>query len=109
MTDGRESSITRWRVLQMLNTDRLHQYLRLADELSHVASKEELTEFARLLAINVAHYESRFGAFPIDETLDTAYSENPNQAQIDLTARGMETFVGVLGGIVRGFEPKPSH
>lgn len=49
------------------------------------------------------------GALPLDETLQMAYSEEPNQAQIDLMARSMETMVGVLGGIVQGFEPKQNH
>jgi len=38
-----------------------------------------------------------------------AYAEEPNDAQVKLLTRGMETIVGVLGGIVQGFEPKPSH
>jgi len=54
----------------------------------------------RLLAINIAHYESAYGALPLDDTLEMAYSDEPNQAQIDLMTRGMGTMVGVLGGIV---------
>lgn len=88
---------------------RFQQYLQLADQLASVATKEDLAECARLLAINIAHYESVYGALPLDETLQMVYSETPNQAQIDLMARGMETMVGVLGGIVQGFEPKPNH
>ena len=41
--------------------------------------------------------------------LEMAYAEEPNQAKIDLMSRDMETMVGVLGGIVQGFEPKPTH
>lgn len=70
---------------------------------------EDLAECARLLAINLAHYESVHGALPLDETLEIAYTEEPNQAQIDLMSRGMETMVGVLGGIVQGFEPKSNN
>lgn len=73
------------------------------------ASKEDIAECARILAINTAHYESVYGALPLDETLAVAYADEPNQAQIDLMARGMETLVGVLGGIVQGFEPKTAH
>ena len=93
----------------MTNMNRFQQYLQLADQLASVATKEDLAECARLLAINIAHYESVYGALPLDETLQMVYSETPNQAQIDLMARGMETMVGVLGGIVQGFEPKPNH
>ncbi|HOY70266.1 MAG TPA: hypothetical protein PL131_11030 [Methylotenera sp.] len=93
----------------MPDLNRFQQYLKLADQLASFASKEELAECARLLAINIAHYESVHGALPLDETLQMAYSEEPNQAQIDLMTRGMETMVGVLGGIVQGFEPKQNH
>ena len=62
-----------------------------------------------MLSINIAHYESKYGHLPLDETLSMAYTDEPNQAQMDLMARGMETFVGVLGGIVQGFDDKSSH
>jgi hypothetical protein len=93
----------------MPNMHLFKQYLQAADQLINVATKEELAECARLLAINIAHYESVHGALPLDQTLEMAYTEEPNQSQIDLMSRGMETMVGVLGGIVQGFEPKPSH
>lgn len=88
---------------------RFQQYLQLADQLAKAATKEDLAECARLLAINIAHYESVHGALPLDETLEMAYVEEPNQAQIDLMTRGMETMVGVLGGIVQGLESNPHH
>jgi hypothetical protein len=90
----------------MPDMKKFNQFLNLADQLSFAATKEDLAECARLLAINIAHYESVYGALPIDETLEMAYSDQPNQAQIDLMTRGMETVVGVLGGIVQGFEEK---
>ena len=93
----------------MTDMYRFNQYLTLADQLANMATKEDLAECARLLAINIAHYESVHGPLPLAETLEMAYSDEPNQAQIDLMTRGMETMVGVLGGIVQGFEPKNSH
>ena len=76
----------------------------MPDQRPKAAAKEDLAECARLLAINIAHYESVYGALPLDETLEMAYAEEPNQAQIDLMTRGMETMVGVLGGIVQWFD-----
>jgi hypothetical protein len=52
-----------------------------------------------LLAINIAHSESVHGPLPLVQTLEMAYMDEPNQEQIDLMTRGMETMVGVLGGI----------
>jgi hypothetical protein len=85
------------------------QHLTLADQLAQVASKDDLAECARLLAMNVAHYESKYGALPLDGTIVMLDADKPNQEQIDLMVKGMETRVGVLGGIIQGFEPKPSH
>lgn len=93
----------------MTDMYRFNQYLTLADQLAKVSTKEDLVECARLLAINVAHYQSVYGALPLEETLEMAYAEIPNQAQIDLMTSGMETLVGVLGGIMQGFDTKPSH
>lgn len=93
----------------MADIELFKKTLQLSDQLVRFASKEDIAECARLLAINIAHYESVHGALPLDETLEMAYAEEPNQAQIDLMSRGMETMVGVLGGIVQGFDPKPSH
>ena len=93
----------------MADMQQFRQYLSLADQLVNFASKEDLAECARLLAINVAHYESVYGELPLDETLAMAYAEEPNDAQLKLLTRGMETMVGVLGGIVQGFEPNPIH
>ena len=93
----------------MVDMSQFQQYLKVADQLTSVATKEDLAECARLLAINIAHYESKYGQLPLDETLAMAYADKPNQAQLDLMARGLETLVGVLGGIVQGFDEKTSH
>ena len=85
------------------------QYLDLADQLTQVASKEDLAECARLLALNVAHYESKYGQLPLDETLAMLEAEEPNQEQLELMTKGMETMVGVLGSLIQGFEPKAPH
>jgi len=56
---------------------RFNQYLTLADQLASVATKDDLAECARLLAINVAHYQSAYGELPLDETLEMAYDLPP--------------------------------
>ena len=93
----------------MVDMSQFQQYLKVADQLTSVASKEDLAECARLLAINIAHYQSKYGQLLLDESLAMAYADKPNQAQLDLMARGLETLVGVLGGIVQGFDEKTSH
>lgn len=93
----------------MLDMEKFKQTLQVCDQLINIVTKDDLAECVRLLAINIAHYESVHGALPLDETLEMAYAEEPNQAQIDLMTRGMDTVIGILSGIVQGFEPKPTH
>ena len=79
-------------------------YYTLADRLIEKVSKEDLAETARLLALNIAHYQSRFGELPLSETLAMLGTANPNDEQIELLNNGMEIFVGVLGNLVSGID-----
>lgn len=78
------------------------QYYKLADQLIDKVSKEDIAECARLLAINVAHYQSKYGELPLDETLALIGMKKPNEEQMQLMTAGMEIFVGVLGSVVSG-------
>ena len=78
------------------------QYYALADKLIAEASKEALAECARLLALNLAHYEMHYGALPLDETLAALSATEPNDDQAEMLTRGMESFVGVLGNVLSG-------
>nr|SPS06241.1 conserved protein of unknown function [Candidatus Nitrotoga fabula] len=78
------------------------QYYQLADQLIEKSSKEEIAECARLLALNVAHYQSRFGELPLEERQAMLSMSYPNEEQFRLVTSGMEILVGVLGNIVGG-------
>jgi hypothetical protein len=82
---------------RMADLDLFKEYNQLADRLIEVATKEELAETARLLALNVAHYQSRFGELPLEGMLAMLSVATPNEEQAALLASGMETLVGVLG------------
>ncbi len=45
------------------------EYNKLADTLIAQATKEQIAECARLLALNVAHYKMKYGDLPLEETL----------------------------------------
>lgn len=86
----------------MSDLSTFEQYYKLADRLIEKVSKEDLAECARLLALNLAHYQSKYGELPLDETLAMIGMGNPNVEQIQLMAAGMEIMVGVLGNVVSG-------
>lgn len=65
-------------------------------------SKDDIAETARLLAMNLAHYQSKFGDMPLEETLAVLNVDRPNESQLHLLVSGMENLVGVLGMVREG-------
>ena len=86
----------------MSDLSSFEQYNKLADLLIEKVSKEDVAECARLLAMNVAHYQMKYGELPLDERLAMIGMNKPNEEQIQLMAEGMEILVGVLGNVVVG-------
>jgi Staphylococcal nuclease homologue len=85
----------------------LQQYTLLVDELVLHAGKEELAACARLLAMNVAHYEMRYGALPLEEQLMLEGEFRDRHAE--LVTMAMETMAGVLGTVIQGLDKKIEH
>lgn len=86
----------------MADLSTFEQYYKLADMLIEKATKEQVAECARLLALNVAHYQGKFGQVPLEETLALLDAEEPSDDQAKLLVVGMETLVGVLGTVCSG-------
>lgn len=86
----------------MADLSTFQQYYRLADALIENASKVQLAECARLLALNLAHYQGLYGEVPLNEVQAALDVSEPNDAQLKLLARGMENLVGVLGNVLSG-------
>ena len=84
------------------------QYYKLADQLIEKSTQEDIAECARLLALNVAHYQSKYGELPLDDTLAMIGMTKPNEEQLQLMANGMEVLVGVLGSVCSGLD-QPRH
>lgn len=85
----------------MADLSTFEQYYRLADKLIADATKEQLAECCRLLALNIAHHQSKHGEIPLDETLAMIDGE-PNDEQLQLLTDGMVNLVGMLGNILSG-------
>jgi hypothetical protein len=86
----------------MADLSTFQQYYRLADALIENASREQLAECARLLALNLAHYQELYGEVPLEDTLTVLSASEPNDGQSRLLALGMENLVGVLGNVLSG-------
>jgi hypothetical protein len=49
----------------MPDLSNFEQYYKMADQLIEQATKEQLAECARLLALNLAHHQSKHGEIPL--------------------------------------------
>ena len=72
-------------------------YDQLADQLMGVATKEQVAEAARLLAMNLAHYQLRYGELPLRDFEAMMRAQAPDEEMQAILARGVEALVGVLG------------
>jgi hypothetical protein len=72
------------------------QTYELADMLIRKATKEQLAECARLLALNLAHHQIKHGEIPVDETLASLRSFERNDEHLKLPMEGMLNLIGVL-------------
>lgn len=88
----------------MADLSSFQQYYKLADVLFEQSSKEQLAECARLLALNLAHYQGLYGEVPLGETLAILDASEPSDDQSKLLADGMEILVGVLGNVLSGLD-----
>ena len=86
----------------MTDLSRFTEHYKLADLLIDQASKEQLAECARLLALNLAHYQGLYGEVPLSDTLALLDATEPNDEQALLLTDGMEVLIGVLGSVLSG-------
>ncbi len=71
-------------------------YARLADQLIERATKEQLADVAKLLAINIGWYQHKYGDVPQDVLLQTLRTEHLDQGALELLADGMQNLVSAL-------------
>ena len=76
--------------------ERFKQYYRLTQRMVEEVDKETLVEAARILAMNVAHYRSKYGELPLEETIELLHAETVNDSQAKLLADGMENLAAVI-------------
>ena len=76
--------------------ERFKQYYRLIERMIKEVEKEVLAEAARILAMNVAHYRSKYGELPLEESIALLHAETINDSQAKLLADGMENLAAVI-------------
>lgn len=82
------------------------EYMKVEAELMKLATKEDVLQAARLIALNLAHYELKYGELPLDEVLATLTTDNPNDKQIEMLNKGMQVLIGMLGNQIQGLDER---
>jgi hypothetical protein len=59
-------------------------------------ARRHIAEAARLLALNVGHYQLKFGALSLENFADMLRDQTINPVTAELLMTGMQQFVGVL-------------
>jgi hypothetical protein len=87
-------------------------YSRLADALIERATKDQLADVARLLALNCGYYQQRHGDVPQDTLLKMVRAETLDQDTLALLSAGMQNLVAALAevtGLTDELEDEPRH
>ena len=66
------------------------------DKLIEQATKEEIAEVARVLALHVAHYRQRYGDVSIEESLELLRTEKVSDEMAKVLADGFGVLIEVL-------------
>lgn len=71
--------------------------LKISDELVQQASKDELADLARVLALNIAQYRTQFGDIPVGESLKLLLdTQTLGDDQAKALADGFEVLITVM-------------
>ncbi len=83
-------------------------YLGVSATLIEQATKEEIAEVARVLALHVAHYRQRYGDVSIEQSLEMLRTEKVSDEMAKTLADGFGVLVEVLKAQIRGDSVHPS-
>ena len=74
-------------------------YARLADQLIEHATKDQLADVARLLALNIGWYQQRYGDVPQKTLLKMVRAETLDEDTLALLVAGMQNLISALAEV----------
>jgi hypothetical protein len=83
----------------MADLDDFPAYARLADQRIEQATKDQLADVARLLALNIGWYQQRDGDVPQDALLQMVRAESLNADTRTQLSAGMQNLVSALAEV----------
>ena len=79
--------------------ERFATYLKVSDRLIEQASKEDIAEVARVLALHLAHYQTKYDAIPVQESLKLMLTETIDDSQAGALADGFAVLIEVIRAV----------
>ena len=76
--------------------ERFATYLKVSDRLIEDATKEDIAEVARVLALHLAHYRAAHGEIPLAKTFDLLTRETLDDQQPGELADGFGVLIKVM-------------
>lgn len=89
--------------------DEFRRYLALSEDMVAMSSKEALVRTARILAMQAAHYASKYGEEPLIDLRTLLADGSPGPARAIFLRDGAKTFVGVPGVVAGGLTQDESE
>ena len=84
----------------MEDTAEFTAYSHLADDLIGKATKVQVADVARLLALNIGYYHEKFGDVPQETLLGMVRAETLNDESKRLLLHGMQNLVPALAEVM---------
>ena len=84
----------------MRHADDFAAYARLADDMIQKATKDQLADVARLLALNIGYYHEKYGDVPQETLVGMVRAETLNNESKRLLLHGMQNLVSALGEVM---------
>ena len=76
--------------------ERFATYLKVSDRLIEDATKEDIAEVARVLALHLAHYRAAHGEIPLKKDFDLLIKETLSDEQAGELADGFGVLIKVM-------------
>ena len=86
-------------MLDLTGYGRLAEFIKLTDKMINEASKDALAETARMLAIQVGHYQRKFGNLPFEEAMELLESQSLDEEQAGWVADGLEMLAVAIASV----------
>jgi hypothetical protein len=82
--------------------EKFRAYWQLSEEMIANATKEDLAEAARILAMQAAHFARKYGELQLPDLTKLLSASSLDGASVELLRDGTEALVGVLAMVTGG-------